>query len=330
MGGRSRVTIKRWLVVPLAASLVLLPGCGGTAKEQDPKEYLSGTVQIGVNVDLPGWSEYTNGVWLGFDISLANWLGEQVGFRPQFVNVTTDERMTRLEEVSDESTDNDTGIKLVIANFSITDKRRKTIDFAGPYLSDSQGLMTTVDSSITTTEDIQGKAICVTQGSTTEDRLLFGMKIVPTPENTLQRCVERLRAHEVDAVSSDRIILEGFVSREPALLRVVRNIRVGKELYGIGLPNNRPLLCEFLTKQLSTFINEAWDQKLKDNLPGISGQDRKPNSDALDGCQGSTPVAGGPPLAPTPAPLPRHTTLARSRRRNASPKPTLGTRGQPT
>jgi glutamate transport system substrate-binding protein len=269
----------------LGTAIVSLPACSDNIKEEpDPKQYLSGTVQIGVNVDLPGWSEYENGVWFGFDIDLARWLGEQLGFRPQFVNVTTKERMIRMQEMSDDTTGNDTGIKLIISNFSITHDRRGAIDFAGPYLSDSQGLMTRVDSQVQERLDIQGKSVCVAEGSTTDDRL-FEMKVVPAPERTHKRCVERLLAKEIDAVSSDRVLLEGFVSRNQATLRLAPNFRAGTELYGIGIPNNRPKLCALLTELLSRFINEAWDQKFRDNLPGVSPRDRKPNSDALAPCE---------------------------------------------
>jgi glutamate transport system substrate-binding protein len=89
----------------IAAAIVLLASCTKEEGEPDPRQYLSGTVQIGVNSDLPGWSDYTNGVWRGFDIELARWLGAEIGFRPQFTPVTTDERMIRLVEVSRSTAD---------------------------------------------------------------------------------------------------------------------------------------------------------------------------------------------------------------------------------
>ncbi|WP_308716304.1 transporter substrate-binding domain-containing protein [Phytohabitans maris] len=272
------VGFRRWVSVLLGTSALLIAGCGRSSDEADPAEYLSGIVSIGVNTDLPGWSAYTNGIWDGFDIALGNWLGREIGFTPQYVSLKTDERMTRLTERSD--------IKLVIANFSITDERRKSIDFVGPYLTDSQGVMTLVGSPINARKDIENKTICVTHGSTNQQRL-FDMKIEPSPENTLQRCVDRLRNHEgVDAISSDRVILDGFVAHDQKHdLRVVPNIRVGSERYGIGIRNNSPKLCEFLREKLAKFIDEEWDHIFRDKLPNASPEDRKPNSLDLNPCE---------------------------------------------
>jgi glutamate transport system substrate-binding protein len=269
--------IGRWAGVLLATSVMVLAGCGEGDEEPDPATYLSGIVNIGVNTDLPGWSSYTNGIWDGFDIALGNWLGREVGFTPQYVNSTSDKRMSQLTEPS--------GVKLVIANFSITDERRKSVDFVGPYVSDSLGVLTLTDSPITQRGELAKKTVCTAYGSTTQLTLL-DLHIVPTPENTLQRCIDRLRLREVDAVASDQVVLAGFAAHAPKRdLRVVPNIRVGSERYGIGLRNASPKLCEFLKQKLAKFIDEEWDQVFRDKLPGVSPADRKPDSQDLDPCE---------------------------------------------
>jgi glutamate transport system substrate-binding protein len=268
--------LKRAVCALVLGCTTLVAGCG-KSEEAEPAKYLSGIVSIGVNTDLPGWSEYSNGVWEGFDIALGDWLGRELNFQPQYVPVTTNARVAALTESGE--------IKLVIADFSITDERRQVIDFVGPYITDSQGVMTLIGSKITKREDIRNKTICVAQGSTTQKRL-FDMDIQPSPENTLQRCVDRLRAHQIDAVSSDRVILDGFVAHDAGHdLRVVPLIRVGSERYGIGLRNNHPKLCAYLRPKIAKFIDEEWDSFFRDKLPRVSAQDRKPNSQELDPCE---------------------------------------------
>jgi glutamate transport system substrate-binding protein len=264
------------LATALVITMPSLAGCPGADVEPEPSEYLSGEVLIGINTDLPGWSEYSNGVWQGFDIALGRWLGDELGFDVRYVNLTTNERISALEA--------DGEIKLVISNFSITDNRRETIDMVGPYFTDSQGILTLKTKPIAGRKDLVDKSVCVPLGSTTELRL-GDMTVVATPENTLQRCMERLRAGEVDAVSSDRVILEGFIVHGGDDLTLAQNIRVGSERYGIGIPNNRPKLCEYLRDKLSKFIDDKWDQTLRDALPGVDPKDRKPNSAALDPCE---------------------------------------------
>ncbi|GIG86628.1 glutamate-binding protein [Plantactinospora endophytica] len=270
--------VRRWIGILLATSVVLASGCGEGEAEVDPEEYLSGIVSIGVNIDLPGWSEYSNGVWDGFDITLGNWLSREIGFDPQYVPLTTDERMSRLTEASE--------IKLVIANFSMTDERREDIDFSGPYLTDAQGVMTLAGSPVRTLDDIENKTVCVTLGSTGETRLLAGKRINPLSENTIQRCVDRVRDGSAYAFSTDRVLLDGIVAHDPGRsLRVVPDIRFGHERYGIGVRNNRPGLCNFLRGKLAKFIDEEWDDTFRSKLPGVSPKDRKPNSRDLTPCE---------------------------------------------
>jgi glutamate transport system substrate-binding protein len=240
-------------------------------------------VDIGVNIDLPGWSDYPNGVYLGFDIDLANWLAQEIGFRPRFIGVTTGERMSVLGGSEDQSATKPASVKLVISNFSITDKRRGTIDFAGPYFADKQGALTLADSPLKSTGDLKDQRICASQGSTNEFRI-SEWDATGAPERTLRRCMELLREGKVPAVTSDQVILEAFVQHEPGLRMLTGPI--GTELYGIGIPNNRPKLCEFLTDKLRKFIDLRWDQAFSANLTGLSPQDRKPRSDRLTRCEG--------------------------------------------
>lgn len=278
----------RYGVALLAMMLILVSACTSSSDDElSPKQYLSGTVLIGALTDIPGWGLYSNGVWSGFDIKLGNWLGEEIGFHPEYVPVTIDERMTKLQKTTDveKNNENTPVVKLVIANFSISDKRRESIDFAGPYFIDSQGVLVKNNSAIDKFEDIKNKRVCTTYGSTTQNRLL-GMGIHPWSENTLQKCGELLQGGKVEAISSDRAMLESLAAKSLNSLRLVPD-RVGSERYGIGLPNNRKKLCEFLTEKIAKFINEEWDQKFKDTLSDLTVENQKPNSGALDPCEAS-------------------------------------------
>ncbi len=268
----------------LAISLVAA-GCqpASDVAEMDPASYLKGIVTIGVNDDIPGWSEYVNGVRSGFDVELVKWLGEELDFKPQFTNVTTAERMGKLEDTS-------SGFKLVSSNFSMTDKRRETVDFVGPYFLDRQSFLTLREANLTELSQIDGARVCMTSGSTSQARIgerkdVGGISVMAVPENTHRRCIERLKAGDVTAVTSDLTILESFAARDPQTLRVTGK-PFGTERYGIGLPNNRPKLCEFLKPYLEKFINRVWLQKFTENLPsGVGVADRRPDSGSLDPCQ---------------------------------------------
>jgi glutamate transport system substrate-binding protein len=299
------------IAVPIVAILLGVLGCGQVESEPDPKMALSGPVNVGVTLDTPGFSEYTTGgVWNGFDISLIRWLAEEIGFTPQFVPMTADERMIKLVEATDHP--DRAGVTMVVANFSMTDDRRSYIDMAGPYFIDAQGFLTLADSKTETIDDYANQPVCVTVGSTNEGRIP-GTKSIAVSEATLTQCVELLRQGTVKAISSDIILLEGLKMRHEGLR--LTGIRIGAERYGIGIPNRRPKLCRFLRDGLKKFLDNAWEQKLRDNMPYASTADRKPNSDALDLCQ--DPNEANEAQRPGPAAPVWTSTVARraSRRR---------------
>ncbi|RKH80061.1 hypothetical protein D7Y13_43400, partial [Corallococcus praedator] len=80
---------------------------------------------VGVAVDLPGVSSLDGaaGIWSGFDIDLARWLGNRANFSPVFVATVVGERIARLKRGD---------VQLVIEAFSITDENQQQIDYAGP------------------------------------------------------------------------------------------------------------------------------------------------------------------------------------------------------
>jgi glutamate transport system substrate-binding protein len=125
----------------IVAVLLGAAGCGSAEGEPDPQKVLSGLVNVGVATDAPGFSNYTTGgVWQGFDISLIRWLGDDIGFTPQFVPMTVNERMIKLIGATKEP--EKTAVTIVVANFSMSDDRRRDIDMAGPYFIDAQGFLT--------------------------------------------------------------------------------------------------------------------------------------------------------------------------------------------
>lgn len=268
-------------------SLVVTVALAGAAaactadEEPDPEESLRGLVNVGVNTDVPGFSEYTpGGVWQGFDISLIRWLAEDIGFTPQFVPMTVEERMTKLIEASKEP--KTAAVSMVVANFSMDDGRRKFIDMVGPYFLDAQGFLTSSGSRLETLTDFDDKLVCVTRGSTNEGRIPE-TRAIAVPAATLTQCVQDLKENKVKGISSDIVLLEGLRHQHEDLR--LTGIRFGSELYGIGIPNGRPKLCEFLKIRLKRFIDNEWEQKIKDNLAYIQTGDRKPNSDALTPCE---------------------------------------------
>jgi glutamate transport system substrate-binding protein len=128
-------------------------------------------------------------------------------------------------------------VDLVVATYSITDKRKQVVTFAGPYFTTGQDLLVRRTSAdITGPETLNGRRLCSVTGSTpaqqVKDRFAQAVQLVEYPR--YPDCVTALLAGQVDAVTTDAVILAGYVTRDPELLKVVGK-PFSKENYGVGL-----------------------------------------------------------------------------------------------
>jgi glutamate transport system substrate-binding protein len=272
-----------------------LSACSESTSPPLPGGFLrSGAViHTGVTTDHPGWSMLDSGTNQrgGFDIELADWLSSKLQIDQQYVDVTLEGRIRVLEEEK---------ARMVVATFSITDDRRKRMDFAGPYMITYQGVMVREgDRRIQSYEDLvtKGRNVCVADGTTSHAQLAEKDRkgLTLTVLTALKDCAEQLSKGQVDAVSTDQLVLYGFANSElyPGL-HVLPDLTFGsKEQYGIGLPDNDFADCEIVSKKLNEFLKEGdWAEFFARSFPGAAPAEHKPAQ--LDPCEKSTAPSATP------------------------------------
>ena len=57
---------------------------------------------------------------------------------------------------------------ITLANFTVTDERKKQVDFALPYMKVSLGVVSPKDKVIKDVKELEGKTLIVTKGTTAE------------------------------------------------------------------------------------------------------------------------------------------------------------------
>ena len=137
---------------------------------------------------------------------------------------------------------------LIFSTFSITDERKKVVDFAGPYFVAHQDLLVRRnDTEITGPEALDGKNLCSVPGTTSAayvtSHYLGTIHLVELPR--FSDCVTALADSEVDAVTTDDVILAGFAA-EPQYQGKLKVVGKGfsDELYGVGVKKGDTALVD--------------------------------------------------------------------------------------
>jgi len=148
-------------------------------------------------------------------------------------------------------------VDIVVATYTINDKRKKVVDFAGPYYKTGQSLMVRKDDdSIKSKDDLAGKKVCSVEGSTPAERIKTeAPKAALTLFDTYGKCATAMENKQVDAVTTDEAILLGLVSKKKDAFKVVGET-FSEEPYGIGLPKD--------DDELRTFLNDTLEQAYED------------------------------------------------------------------
>ena len=135
----------------------------------------SGTINIGVFSDKSPFGYVDeNGDYQGYDVYLAERLGEDLGVD---INYVSTEAANRIEYLQ-------TGkVAIILANFTVTEERAEEVDFALPYMNVALGVVSPEDAVIESLDDIgEDDQVIVISGTTAETYLVKN-----NPEIKLQK-----------------------------------------------------------------------------------------------------------------------------------------------
>ena len=225
-----------------------------------------GTVKIGVKEDQPnlGYLDAATGERTGFDIEIAKWIAASLGFAEDKIEFTA------IPSANREAAIVNGDIDYYVGTYSINDKRKTQIDFAGPYFITGQGILVLADNDeIKSEADLAGKTVCSATGSTPIQNIKDNFPDTKTEEFDLySQCIEALNDGKVDAVTTDEAILIGYAAQDPDNLKVVGK-PFTEERYGVGLPLGDDALRAFIN-EMFTDGGDTW-QGIYDATLGQSG-----------------------------------------------------------
>jgi glutamate transport system substrate-binding protein len=260
-----------------AAGLALvLSACGGGGDEEvevaESPEFEAGTtmaeisergtVKVGTKFDQPGFGLLgLEDAPEGFDVEIAKIIAAEMGIAPEDIEWVETPSAVREEVIERGEVD------YVVATYTINEERAERISFAGPYYVAGQQLMVMSDNdTIQGPEDLADNPdakVCSVTGSTPSEQIREYL----ANENQLvlfdvyDKCADALRTGQVDVVTTDNVILLGFVSESDGEFKLVGE-QFTDEPYGIGIEKGDTEFCEFINQVLQDnedAYNEAWE-----------------------------------------------------------------------
>ena len=265
-----------------AAAVLALAACSsgddGGAEDVDPGEFPegstmaaladAGSITIGTKFDQPLFGLLApSGEPEGFDVEIGKIIASELGIDEGDIEWVETVSANREPFIQDGTVD------MVVATYTINDDRKELISFAGPYYNAGQALMTLSETTdISGPDDLAGKNVCSVTGSTPAQNIADNY---PDAELSLfdayTDCLEPLRNGQVDVVTTDNVILAGYVADSDGEFQVVGE-PFTEEPYGIGVEREDTEFRMWINDVLEEIFEdgrwlEAWNETAGTVLP---------------------------------------------------------------
>lgn len=253
-------------------ALVLLAGCG--SKESEEKEEISssspakeevvegektdlvddGVIDFGISVDLPPYEFYEGDQMKGIDVEIADEISKKLGVEVKLHDMDFSTIIASIE-----SGKLDGGI----SGFTVTEDRKKSVNFSKTYASSMQSVLLKQDSPIKSTDDLEGKKIG-TQLGTTGDMIAqedFGEENVQSfakfPDAVLS-----LQGGKLDAIILDEATAIKFAEANDDL-KILESPYTQEE-YAIAVAKDKDKLLEEINKAIDDLKETGKLQEIVD------------------------------------------------------------------
>lgn len=261
---------KKIIVVLLVVMMIgVLGGCdkaettgggttGGVQKIKD-----AGVLKVGCKIDVPsfGLQNTATGEYEGVEIDLAYEIAGKI-FGCTAAEAK-EKKLVAFQGVTAKTRGGllDSGeIDLVIATFTVTEKRKESWNFSTPYYTDAVGLLVLKDSGIQSINDLDGKIIGVAQGATTKDGFNAyikdqGINVTPVFEefDGYPALSTALSTKNIDVFAVDRAILAGYNDDSTMILED----RFAEQSYGVASALSNKELAETVDSVVKDLVDSG-------------------------------------------------------------------------
>jgi polar amino acid transport system substrate-binding protein len=251
-----------------AAGLVLVAGCtssddgGGKKTAAGGVELVkAGRLTTCTHLPYPPFQSEIDGRVQGFDVALVDLVAEDLGVEQDIVDQPFENFKTGGSLNADQC-------DLAAAGMTITEERKKNVDFSDPYFQATQAVLADKDSGISSFADLKGNKAGA-QAQTTGEDYAKGQGLDPVSFESSDAVLNGLRTGQVDAVVIDYPVVQGWLKDKAnaGAFEVAEQIDTGEQ-YGFTVKKGNDKLREAINKALSDAKADGTYKKLYEQWIG--------------------------------------------------------------
>lgn len=221
---------KIYLFSVMMILAVILAACGSTSEKTSGNAGSSDKVyKVGVDTTYPPFEFKDGNTYKGIDIDLINAIAKDQGFKIQLSPMDFGGIIPAMQANQ---------LDVAIAGMSITDERKKVVDFSTPYFD--AGLTVVVkndNNSIKSVDDLKGKTVAVKKGTTgakyaADNASKLNIKVVQF--NDSPSMFQEVANGNADALIEDYPVISYAIAQKDLGLKIVGD-RLNGDQYGIAV-----------------------------------------------------------------------------------------------
>jgi polar amino acid transport system substrate-binding protein len=264
-GRRSRILAA----TTAAAGLLLVAGCSSDGDGGSGAQTAAGGVTLVkagqlttcTHLPYPPFQSEIDGKVQGFDVALVDLVAEDLGVKQEIVD-------TPFETFETGAFLNSGQCDLAAAGMTITEERKKNVDFSVPYFDATQAVLADKKSGISSFADLEGKKVGA-QAQTTGEDYAKSKGLNPVSFESSDAVLNGLRTGQVEAVVIDYPVVQGWLKDKANAdaFEVAEQINTGEQ-YGFTVKKGNTKLLAAVDKAIEDAKADGTYKKLYEKWIG--------------------------------------------------------------
>lgn len=198
---------------------------------------------------------------VGYSIEYVKAVGEAAGFKPVFKNMAWDGIFAGLATGKYDA---------ICSSVSITDDRKKTMDFSTPYFKVRQALIVSKKSPVTSLDGLKGKKVGGQIGTTGYFAIKAAAGVEAKSYDEVGLAMEDLNVGRIDAVVCDDPVAANYaLNQYKDTLKIAAILETGAvEFYGIAVKKGKKETLDLINKGIAAVIASGKEKELQQKWIG--------------------------------------------------------------